>query len=121
MAVVHEPAGPPTSVTLLLAGGVLPRMGVNRVLVRMADRLAAAGHRVVRVDPHGLGESEGALPEEPFFDLAAPRRVGEFVDDVRVTAEAVIPADGNVPLVLFGTCGGASPAARPSSSSASRA
>ena len=55
IAVVHEPAGPPTSVTLLLAGGVLPRMGVNRVLVRMADRLAAAGHRAVRVDPAGLG------------------------------------------------------------------
>ena len=68
IAVVHEPEGPPCSVTVLLAGGVLPRMGVNRVLVRMANRLAAAGHRVVRVDTHGLGESGGALPEEPFFD-----------------------------------------------------
>ncbi len=106
VAVVHEPAGPPTSVTLLLAGGVLPRMGVNRVLVRMADRLAAAGHRVVRVDPHGLGESGGALPEEPFFDLLRRVESGAFVDDVRLTAEAVIPADADVPLVLFGTCGG---------------
>ena len=106
IAVVHEPAGPPTSVTLLLAGGVLPRMGVNRVLVRMADRLAAAGHRAVRVDPAGLGESGGTLPEEPFFDLLRRVESGAFVDDVRLTAEAVAPAEADVPLVLFGTCGG---------------
>jgi pimeloyl-ACP methyl ester carboxylesterase len=105
-AVVHEPDGPPLSVTVLLAGGVLPRMGVNRVLVRMADRLAAAGHRVVRVDPQGLGESGGELPEEPFFDLLRRVESGAFVDDVRITAEAVAPADASVPLVLFGTCGG---------------
>lgn len=106
MAVVHEPVGPPLSVTILLAGGVLPRMGVNRVLVRMADRLAAAGHRVVRVDPRGLGESGGSLTEEPFFDLLRRVESGAFVDDVRRTAEAVAPADAGVPLVLFGTCGG---------------
>jgi pimeloyl-ACP methyl ester carboxylesterase len=105
-AVVHEPEGPPVSVTVLLAGGVLPRMGVNRVLVRMADRLAAAGHRVVRVDPHGLGEAAGTLPEEPFFDLLRRVESGAFVDDVRLTAEAVAPAEAGVPLVLFGTCGG---------------
>ncbi|MDX6563119.1 MAG: uncharacterized protein QOD65_2933 [Gaiellales bacterium] len=105
-AVVHEPEGPPVSVTVLLAGGVLPRMGVNRVLVRMADRLAAAGHRVVRVDPHGLGEAGGTLPEEPFFDLLRRVESGAFVDDVRLTAEAVAPAEAGVPLVLFGTCGG---------------
>jgi pimeloyl-ACP methyl ester carboxylesterase len=106
MAVVHEPVGPPLSVTILLAGGVLPRMGVNRVLVRMADRLAAAGHRAVRVDPGGLGESGGTLPEEPFFDLLRRVESGAFVDDVRLTAEAVAPASPDVPLVLFGTCGG---------------
>ena len=106
VAVVHEPAGPPTSVIVLMAGGVLPRMGVNRVLVRMADRLAAAGHRAVRVDPGGLGESGGTLPEEPFFDLLRRVESGAFVDDVRLTAEAVAPAEADVPLVLFGTCGG---------------
>jgi pimeloyl-ACP methyl ester carboxylesterase len=106
VAVVHEPVGPPRSVTLLLAGGVLPRMGVNRVLVRMADRLAAAGHRAVRVDPGGLGESGGTLPEEPFFDLLRRVESGAFVDDVRLAAEAVAPSDLDVPLVLFGTCGG---------------
>jgi pimeloyl-ACP methyl ester carboxylesterase len=106
VAVVHEPAGPPLSVTILLAGGVLPRMGVNRVLVRMADRLASAGHRVVRVDPQGLGESTGTLPDEPFFDLLRRVESGAFVDDVRRTAEAVAPEDGDIPLVLFGTCGG---------------
>jgi pimeloyl-ACP methyl ester carboxylesterase len=106
VAVVHEPDGRPVCVTVLLAGGVLPRMGVNRVLVRMADRLAAAGHRVVRVDPHGLGESGGELPEEPFFDLLRRVESGAFVEDVRRTAEAVAPAEAGVPLVLFGTCGG---------------
>jgi pimeloyl-ACP methyl ester carboxylesterase len=106
VAVVHEPAGPPLSVTVLLAGGVLPRMGVNRVLVRMADRLASAGHRVVRVDPQGLGESTGTLPDEPFFDLLRRVESGAFVDDVRRTAEAVAPQDADIPLVLFGTCGG---------------
>jgi pimeloyl-ACP methyl ester carboxylesterase len=106
VAVVHEPAGPPRSVTLLLAGGVLPRMGVNRVLVRMADRLAVAGHCAVRVDPGGLGESGGTLPEEPFFDLLRRVESGAFVDDVRLTAEAVAPSEPDVPLVLFGTCGG---------------
>jgi pimeloyl-ACP methyl ester carboxylesterase len=105
-AVVHEPEGPPVSVTVLLAGGVLPRMGVNRVLVRMADRLAEAGHRVVRVDPHGLGESAGTLPDEPFFDLLRRVESGAFVDDARLTAEAVAPTEAGVPLVLFGTCGG---------------
>jgi pimeloyl-ACP methyl ester carboxylesterase len=106
VAVVHEPAGPPLSVTVLLAGGVLPRMGVNRVLVRMADRLASAGHRVVRVDPQGIGESTGTLPDEPFFDLLRRVESGAFVEDVRRTAEMVAPQDAAIPLVLFGTCGG---------------
>ena len=106
VAVVHEPDGPPRSVMILLAGGVLPRMGVNRVLVRMADRLASAGHRVVRVDPQGLGESTGTLPDEPFFDLLRRVESGAFVDDVRRTAEAVAPEEDGIPLVLFGTCGG---------------
>jgi pimeloyl-ACP methyl ester carboxylesterase len=106
VAVVHEPECPPTSVIVLLAGGVLPRMGVNRVLVRMADRLAAAGHCAVRIDPHGLGDSSGELPQESFFELLRRVESGAFVDDVRLAATAVAPADAGVPLVLFGTCGG---------------
>jgi pimeloyl-ACP methyl ester carboxylesterase len=60
----------------------------------------------VRVDPSGLGESGGVLPEEPFFDLLRRVESGAFVDDVRLTAEAVAPTEPDVPLVLFGTCGG---------------
>ena len=107
VAVVHEPDGPPSSVTVLLAGGVLPRMGVNRVLVRMADRLAAAGHRVVRVDPARARRVRRAAPRRAVLRSPAARRVGR-VRRRRPPHSRGSRAgrDAAVPLVLFGTCGG---------------
>lgn len=70
----------------------------NRLYVRLARRLAAAGYSVLRFDWHGVGESGGEIDR---FELAAP-----FSQDVVATAR-YLEARGVRELALVGVCFGA--------------
>jgi len=54
---------------VIVTGGVQTRAGAHRGFVDLADRLAAAGHPVLRFDRRGVGDSDG---DDPGFRHSAP-------------------------------------------------
>ncbi len=97
--VVTEPRTTSTGAVLLCPGGWHGTgANRNRLLVRMARRLAATGRTVLRFDWHGVGESAGTLDR---YALGTP-----FVDDV-VAAAGHLFAAGHERIAAVGVCFGA--------------
>lgn len=87
---------------LFLTGGVVPRIGVNRMYVEIANQLAARGHTVLRMDVSGICESkpaEGNAPNDPH----APSLLG----DVATAVELLLAKTGEKSITLMGLCSGA--------------
>lgn len=89
---------------LFLNAGLLHHIGPHRLHVQMARRLAALGHRCLRFDLSGLGDS-------------GPRRdtMGQLESTVAETREAMDLLErqhGHGAFVLFGLCAGADQAVR---------
>ena len=74
-------------------------------MTRLADLLCDAGHRVVRADLRGFGEAGADVPEATIHEHYRSIERGLHVDDL-LAVVADLEEDG-VPLVLFGSCGGA--------------
>ena len=47
----------------MLSPGIKMRVGPERLYRRMSEAFVAQGYSVFRFDYHGLGDSEGTLPE----------------------------------------------------------
>ncbi|MFL6692037.1 MAG: alpha/beta fold hydrolase [Ramlibacter sp.] len=104
--VLSEPASGPapdrkgqTGIVLLNVGGN-PHVGPHRVYVRMARTLAAAGHRVLRLDVAGIGDSPPA-PGQPAGNLYERNSV----HDVHAAIDALAQR-GCREIVLMGICSG---------------
>jgi dienelactone hydrolase len=102
--VITEPvaAGVGRPAVLFLTGGVVPRIGVNRMYVELASRLAEMGHTVLRMDVSGICESppaEGATPNDP--------HAASLLDDVRCAVDLLLAASGQQTISLLGLCSGA--------------
>lgn len=98
--VLTEPTGRDSGVgVLLLSGGVyVLSTNRNRLYVRMARHLAARGHRSLRMDYRGVGESTGIIGDYPLDD--------PNVLDVEA-AIGQLTAAGARRLVMVGSCYGA--------------
>lgn len=103
LAGVAHPAEGSTGV-VIVTGGVQTRAGSHRGFVELADRLAAAGHPVLRFDRRGVGDSDG---EDPGFrDSSAD--IASAVAALRATfpqVERVVGwglCDGGAALALHG-------------------
>lgn len=82
---------------VVVVGGAQYRAGSHRQFVRLARRLAAAGHPVLRFDLPGMGDSPG----EPVpFENTAPH--------IAAAVEAMLRAAPVRYAVLWGLCDGAS-------------
>lgn len=95
------PARPKPPV-LLLTGGVVPRISVNRMYVVLAERLAAMGHTVLRPDVSGICESppaEGLSPNDP--------HASTLLDDVKAAVELLLAETKSDTITLLGLCSGA--------------
>jgi pimeloyl-ACP methyl ester carboxylesterase len=100
VAIVSEPS-PRRQVpgVLILNAGVLHRVGPHRLHVHLARSLAAAGHRVARLDLSGIGDSR-ALPRRMTFRESS-------VADIRAALDS-LETDGDPSgFLLFGICSGA--------------
>lgn len=83
---------------LIVTGGLQTRVGSHRGFVDLADRLAAAGHPVLRFDRRGVGDSDG---DDPGFRDSAP--------DIAAAVAALRSAFPNVRQVIgWGLCDAAS-------------
>ncbi|KRT78092.1 MAG: alpha/beta hydrolase [Armatimonadetes bacterium CSP1-3] len=96
--IVTSPPRPHGIGVVLLSGGdFIPSTNRNRLYVRMARRLAAAGYHVLRFDYHGVGESTG--------DIQGYSSDRPFVHDVS-GAVAWFERAGISEVVLVGNCFG---------------
>ncbi len=94
----HDPPSSSTGVVLLPGGWYGSSTNCNRIFVRLGRRIAAQGHRVVRIDWRGMGESAGELET---FRLDEP-----LVEEAVAAARHLLDsgADG---VVFVGFCFGA--------------
>jgi hypothetical protein len=89
---------------LLLNAGVLHRAGPNRLYVRLARRLAAAGHLVLRFDASGIGDSRARTDGMPF--------ARSTVREARQAMDLLASSHGARRFVLAGLGSGADNAVR---------
>lgn len=103
--VLTEPVTAPSSPkrpVLMLTGGVVPRISVNRMYVVVAERLAAMGHTVLRIDVSGICESPpapGAAPNDP--------HAASLLGDVKSAVHALLSETKSDTIALLGLCSGA--------------
>jgi pimeloyl-ACP methyl ester carboxylesterase len=103
VGVVTQPVQPEISApaVILVNGGILPRWGRSRIYVTLARRLAGLGHRVLRFDLSGIGDSPSRSDGRPPTE-AAVADLGEAVDWL---------VGPDAPVILVGLCDGANLAA----------
>ena len=87
--------------------GLKNRVSPSRLYISIVEALAQQGYYVLRMDPAGIGDSEGDLPQEPVVDLWGRIQQGLFVDDVMKMNEFFLKECLLDELVLMGSCGGA--------------
>jgi len=109
VAILHEPDRPqePRVGVSLLNPGLKYRVAPNRLNVRLARRLTELGFYVLRMDPPGIGDSGGDLPELPLVELWADVERGALVDGVVAAHTAFRKACGLSEIIGAGNCGGA--------------
>jgi uncharacterized protein len=92
---------------LMLSPGVKMRVGPQCLYRNMTAEFLRFGIPVLRFDCHGLGDSEGTLPEELLRDVYNHIEVGRFVDDTVDAMDWLQREHGIGRFILSGLCGGA--------------
>ena len=107
--ILHHPAGGPSRPegVMLVELGVGARMGMHRFNVRLARRLARMGYAVTRVDPTGVGDSEGRLGPMPRLHYYDAIESGLFTPDLKAILQVGIQETGIKAWHVYGHCGGA--------------
>ena len=98
--VITRPVGPPGRIGVLLLPGAVyvTSTNKNRTFVKLARELAGGGHRSLRIDYQGVGESPGVITN---YALDDPNP-----SDVTAALDCLLDA-GAERLVLVGSCFGA--------------
>lgn len=91
---------------ILFSPGVKMRVGPGRLYVPITDLLTSRGHTVLRFDVHGLGDSEGELPESVLADVYSRIEGGRYIADA-VAALQWMRDRGHRRFIVGGLCGGA--------------
>ena len=68
---------------LMLSPGIKMRVGPERLYRRMSEAFVAQGYSVLRFDYHGLGDSEGVLPEQALAEVYSHIEMGRYIDDAQ--------------------------------------
>jgi pimeloyl-ACP methyl ester carboxylesterase len=97
IGIVTEPAAPtePRPAVVILNAGIIHRVGPSRFAVGTARALARAGHRVLRFDLSGIGDSQ--LAGAGTLQQIVCRDIGDAID-------LIAREDG---VILVGLCSGA--------------
>jgi uncharacterized protein len=92
---------------LLLSPGVKMRVAPHRLYRKLAPEFLQRGMAVLRVDFHGLGDSEGELTETQLDQLYRQVQLGRHVGDVHAALSWLARELGVAKFVVGGLCGGA--------------
>ena len=105
---LHEPEGRSHGpAIILLSPGIKSRVAPHRMYVKMADRFCAMGFVVLRMDPEGLGDSEGEIEEYLTADVYGSLELGRLVNDTIDAMDWMQSNRGVGSFILSGLCGGA--------------
>jgi Serine aminopeptidase, S33 len=100
VAIASQPhTGVARPAVVLVNAGVIHRVGPHRLHVRLARRLAEAGHLAIRMDLSGIGDSD-PLPERLSFRASS-------VADIRTAADHLTTEASAACVIVFGICSGA--------------
>lgn len=106
--VIHTPPRRSAAKAILLTpAGLRDRSGPMRLYTRLARRLSAAGHVVLRWDTAGVGESAGELPSGSKVTAYRAIQEGALGPETLAAAACLQRASGAESLVVVGLCGGA--------------
>jgi uncharacterized protein len=107
--ILEMPDSPAVSdlAVLMLSPGVKMRVGPQCLYRTMTKEFLRFGIPVLRFDCHGLGDSDGTLPEELLRDVYNHIEVGRFVDDTVDAMDWLQREHGISRFILSGLCGGA--------------
>lgn len=100
-------SGAPAAVLLLMQAGLRYRVGPARLYVDIARQLAAEGFATLRLDPAGMGESDGALEAGHVHDIWRTIEGGRFVGDAMLAIQHARERLPGARIYLGGLCGGA--------------
>lgn len=92
---------------ILLNTGLNYRIAWHRLNVKIARELSSVGYFVLRFDTHGIGDSEGQLPETSVVNLHVAIETGLFTQDCSAAIDFFIHKTNIKDILLFGVCGGA--------------
>lgn len=92
---------------LMLSPGVKMRVAPHRMYRKLMSVFLSRGIAVLRVDFHGLGDSEGELPEVQIDQLYRKVQQGRHVDDVQSAMTWLERRLGICNFIVGGLCGGA--------------
>jgi pimeloyl-ACP methyl ester carboxylesterase len=106
--ILHEPpeAAARGVCILLLSPGIKGRVGPHRLYLKLAATLVPLGFHVLRFDFHGLGDSEGEIPERILVDMYNSIQTGRYVGDTIAAMNWVERTLGIRRFVGSGLCGG---------------
>ncbi len=93
------PSSPAAPAVVILNTGVVHRVGHHRMYVTMARQLAASGHRVLRFDFSGIGDSNRRV------DQLSP--LNSCLADIADVLDSLEKNHGVKRVVLIGLCSGA--------------
>lgn len=106
--ILHEPErGRSGPAILLLSPGIKSRVAPHRLYIKMAERFSNLGFTVLRIDPEGLGDSEGKIEEYYTADVYGSMELGRLVNDTIDTMNWMQSTHGAGKFILSGLCGGA--------------
>ena len=92
----------------LLNPGIKYRVAPNRLNVKIARALCREGYYVLRVDPEGIGDSEGELEEGVMVGEIFERiQTGMFVSDAVACNDLMVNDYEIEEIIMMGNCGGA--------------
>lgn len=105
---LHEPEERRDAPTIiLLSPGIKSRVAPHRLYIKMSKLFCEMGFTVLRVDPEGLGDSEGEINERFAADVYGSMELGRLVNDTIDVMDWVQSNFGINRFILSGLCGGA--------------
>lgn len=113
-AILHLPRDPDPArpAVVMVTPGFNCRTARYRLYVKLARALAQRGVIALRVDPHGIGDSDGTLDHPMVPDLYNAIEQGLFVEDTKAALDHLEAELGIGSALLVGLCGGATTSVR---------
>ena len=106
--IFHEPdISRPSIAILILSPGIKSRVAPHRLYIKMAERFTNLGFCVLRIDPTGLGDSEGEIDEFYTADVYGSMELGRLVNDTIDAMNWLQETHSINRFILSGLCGGA--------------